>query len=259
MPRTSLLLSALLLALVSCKRDEGVTVSGNVAGLDTLAYFGDSLLARANRGAGMDSLQTNLATARTASDGATGVVAAGDSRGGALDNVTPPTPAGNPMSLRAQARGDSMARAAAQRLVGTRGSGASAGGDTVRGIVTLTGVEPARQASLKSGDAMFALSGMATRALPRLEGLDIVIRGIRVSPRDMVVSDFIVRASRGVPAFDGRLEESNGAWTLRLTDGSGRKRLGSLPSSLRGLSGARVWIAMSDGAAPASYGVIGER
>lgn len=258
MPRNSLLIPALLLALVSCKRDEGVTVSGNVAGLDTLAYFGDSLLARANRGAGLDSLQTNLAAARSAPGDSAGVVAAGDSRGGALENA-PPTPAGNPMSLRAQARGDSMARAAAQRLVGTRSAGASAGGDTVRGIVTLTGVEPARQASLKSGDAMFALSGMATRALPRLEGLDIVIRGIRVSPRDMVVSEFIVRSSRGIPAFDGRLEESNGAWTLRLTDGSGRKRIGSLPSPLRGLSGARVWIAMQDGAAPASYGVIGER
>lgn len=248
--------------LVACASgDEGVSISGDVEGLDTLALRGDSLIAQADRPLTLESLQFTAAQRDSAGrlDSTRTSQTTRDSRAGSLDVAVAAAIGVNPMTLRAQARGDSMARAGAQRLVGNRTNSGRSGGDTARGVVTLTGVEPARQAALKSGDALIALSGMATRGLTRLEGLEITIRGIKVTPRDLVVTDYIVRSSAGVPAFDGRLEEAAGGWALRLTDGSGRKRIPSLPAPLRGLRGARVWIAMRDGAAPAAYGLVADR
>jgi len=264
MPRSPrflrLLFPAVLLAACS-SGDEGVSVSGDIEGLDTLGFRGDSLIAQANRPLTLESLQLESARRDSAapSDSTGRTATTRDSRAGSLAVATAAAIGVNPMTLRAQARGDSMARAEAQRLVGNRTNGGRSGGDTARGVVTLTGNEPARQAALKSGDALIALSGMATRGLARLEGLEVTIRGIKVTPRDLVVSDYIVRSAAGVPAFDGRLEEAGGGWTLRLTDGSGRKRITSLPAPLRGLSGARVWIAMLEGGAPTAYGLVGDR
>ncbi len=256
-------MSVALLSSAACKKDDGsVSISGDVAGLDTLAFRGDSLIAQANRPfEPIDTLKLRLAlqdSVRALGD-TRDTATARETRAGSLGDVNPAMLGANEMSRRAIARGDSMARADAQRLVGNRANGARSNGDTVRGVVTLTGVEPARQAALKSGDAMITLSGMATRGLTRLEGMDVMIRGFKVTPRDVVVSDYVVRAVNGVPAFDGRLEESGGAWTLRLSDGSGRKRIPALPAQLRGMSGVRVWIAMRDGSAPTAYGLVTER
>lgn len=264
-PRTLLpaVLSLLLLALGACNTDDrSVSISGDVAGLDTLAFRGDSLIAQANRPFGtIDTLQLNLALQdSTRAPGRTRDTAgARESRAGSLDDAVPPSLGANEMSRRAIARGDSMARADARRLVGNRSPDGRSNGDTVRGVVTLTGVAPALQPALRSGGAVIALSGLATRGITRLEGMDVMIRGFRVTPRDVVVSDYVVRGVNGAPAFDGRLEESGGGWNLRLTDGSGRKRIPALPSQLRGMSGARVWIAMKDGSAPTAYGPITDR
>ena len=71
------------------------------------------------------------------------------------------------------------------------------------------------------------------------------------------VRDYLVRASGGVPAWDGTLEDGG---ELRLTDGTGRKRLPSVPGPLRGLVGTRVWVAFKAGSTTAdSYGIIGRR
>lgn len=262
-PTLPVVVFLLVLSLTACSKDDGsVSISGDVAGLDTLAFRGDLLIAQANRPLGeIDTAQLNLAL----QDSAPGSGTLGDpstsreSRAGSLGDAVPSTLGANEMSRRAVARGDSMARAEAQRLVGNRGGSARADGDTVRGVVTLTGVEPARQPALRSGNAVIALSGLATRGITRLEGMDIMIRGFKVTPRDVVVSDYVVRAVGGVPAFDGRLEAAGGGWNLRLTDGTGRKRIPVLPASLRGMSGARVWIAMPEGSTPTAYGMISNR
>ena len=206
----------------ACARDSGVTISGDVPGLDTLGLRGDSLLAQTER---RPARREGLATA-----------------------------AGQAMTLRAQARGDSMARVIAQRLAAASDLAGGTRGDSVRGVITLTGTEPARQVVLQSGGNRIAVSGIATTSLSRLAGTEVMVRGVTITPREIVVSAFLVRASDGVPAWDGTLEAGG---RLRLTDGSGRQRLPSVPRALRGMVGARVWIAFTEGSRTAhSYGII---
>ena len=105
--------------------------------------------------------------------------------------------------------------------------------------------------ALRTADGILSLSGMATMGLGRLAGSEVVVRGVRVSPRDLVMTDYLVRAADGVPAFDGVIQPDG---TLRLTDGSGTKRV-PLPVSMQELVGARVWVASKNGA-PVAYGLI---
>ncbi len=261
-----MLVTLLTGALAACDRGSSVTVSGDIPGLDTLGYRGDSLLAQADRGPAdlLDSMRLQKERMAAASGSEAGTIA---SPAAALegDEVGAPTTApdageptaGQAMSRRAQARGDSMARAIAQRLAGGTDVSGRTRGDSVRGIVTMIGTEPARQVVLRADGNNIALSGMATTGLNRLVGTEVMVRGVKITPRDIVVSDYIVRASNGVPAFDGTLEDGG---TLRLTDGSGRKRLSAMPSALRSMVGARVWVAIKDGSTAAdSYGIIGRR
>ena len=136
------------------------------------------------------------------------------------------TAAGNEMSRRAQARGDSMARAIAAQLAGA--SNGRSKGDSVRGVLTLVGTEPARQVVLRNGDTNIALSGMATTGLSKLVGTEVVVHGVQITPRDVVVNEYIVRSANGVPAYDGTLDENG---VLRLTDGGGTKRVPLFTSS----------------------------
>ena len=87
-----------------------------------------------------------------------------------------------------------------------------------------------------------------------LVGTEVTVRGVKVTPRDVVVSDFVVRAHEGVPALDG-IVESDGS--LRLTDGSGVRRV-VLPEPVREMTGARVWIAQRNGRTT-GYGLIVRR
>lgn len=244
--------------LAACNREKSVTISGDIPGLDTLGYRGDSLLAQAERG------PADLLDSLTAMKNASAVAASGTDDG-TIANVSTPArgsgglanTAGQEMSRRAQARGDSMARAIAERLAGGSDLAGRTRGDSVRGVVTLVGEEPARQVVLRVDGNNISLSGMATTGLGRLAGAEVMVRGVKVTPRDIVVSDFLVRASGGVPAWDGTLDEDG---ALRLTDGSGRKRLPSVPNALRGMVGSRVWVAFKAGSRTAdAYGVIGRR
>ncbi len=245
-----------LLAASACARSDGsVTISGDVEGLDTLALRGDSLFLQAERRPQLfDSVRLETkaklaqATPSVRSDSATATLPA---TGRVLTGV-------EAMTARARARGDSMAKAGAARLTGVATS-SRARADTVRGIVTLVGVAPAQQVVLRTdnGATTVTLSGMATSGLSKLAGMDVLIRGIKVTPRDVVVSDYIVRGADGVPAFDGRLSSTADGPYLQLTDGSGRKRLAALPSALRGLDGVRVWVSMAPGSNMArGYGPV---
>jgi hypothetical protein len=85
-------------------------------------------------------------------------------------------------------------------------------------------------------------------------GSEVVVRGVRVSPRDVVVAEYFVRAADGVPAYDGVIL---GDGSLRLSDGSGVKRV-PIPIGMQGMTGARVWVAPKDGK-PQAYGLIQAR
>jgi hypothetical protein len=241
-PAAVLVTLAALLGACGSSEGDGVTIKGDVAGLDSLATRADSLIANAGKPPVLFDSLPRLADS-SASGVGDGTLAVPGKDGGLG------TDAGNEMSRRAQARGDSMAKAIAAQLAGSNASRSR--GDSVRGVLTLIGTEPARQVVLKAGDQTISLSGMATTGLSRLAGAEIVVHGVQVTPRDVVVNDYIVRAAHGAPAFDGLLEEGG---TLRLTDGSGAKRV-PLPAELRGVSGVRVWVAVKNGAAVAG-GVV---
>jgi hypothetical protein len=243
----ALVLAGTVVGPVACGPSEGdgVTIKGDVAGLDTISARADSLIANAGKGpVQFDSIPRLPEPNETSSGDGTLSVPGRDGMVG--------TDAGNEMSRRAQARGDSMARAIAAQLAGANATRSR--GDSVRGVLTFTGSEPARQVVLRQGDATITLSGMATTGLAKLVGTEVVVHGVQVTPRDVVVNDFVVRASNGVPAYDGTLEEGG---ALRLTDGSGVRRV-PLPTEVRGYVGARVWVAVKNGNAVAG-GVIAGR
>jgi hypothetical protein len=252
-------------ALLACGGvgDGSVTVKGDIEGLDTLAFRGDSLLAQADRTPMiLDSLRlaAQAEFERALNDSLGGgrvTTGAGDGTlampGVSERDATGALTAGNVMSKRAHSRGDSMARAFAAKLTG--GNGADrAHGDTVRGQLIWQGTEPARAVVLRTPQFNIALSGMATTGMSKLVGSEIVVRGVRITPRDMVVSDFYVRAADGVQAYDGKILADG---SLKLTDGSGVKRV-VLPAAMEGLTGARVWVAVKDGR-PFAYGLIANR
>lgn len=237
----------------------GIKESDLDAELAASALRGDSLVALASGDSkpSLDSMRTALEAqldSQRVSGAGDGVLVTGDAAAGVAANAASvATSAGAEISRRAQARGDSMARAAAMQLAGAAGGSRSLK-DSLRGVLTYQGTEPARQVVLQTAEATVALSGMATTGMSRLVGKEVVVRGVKVTPRDIVVSDYIVRAVDGVPAFDGVLD-AEGA--LRLTDGSGVRRL-TVPAPLRAYVGARVWIAMRDGAA-VNYGIVSAR
>ncbi len=198
-------------------------------GLDTLGFRADSLLAEADRTPlVLDSIRAAFdAQQRT-------VMAAGSTTSKIMARGQP------------QRSTSDIARTADR-----------ARSDSVRGILTLRGTAPSQQIVLVANGQTIALSGMATTGLSRLVGTELMVRGVQITPRDIVVSDFVVRGFNGHPAFDGVLTEGG---SLRLTDGSGTKRLPSIPASLRGVSGVRVWVAYPAGQSTADgYGVITRR
>ena len=250
------LAAMVLLGVLACDRATGgVTISGDVAGLDTIGLRGAALIAEAGR------MPTKIDSLRAIAEGKVRLSRGPKARETSVDPMVPRLPGDNPMTTRARARGDSMARAAAMRLA----SGAKGGrtrGDTVRGVVALVGAEPSKRVVLKAvnGGRTISLSGMATTGLSRLVGVELMVRGVMITSRDVVVSDYVVRAVDGVPAWDGKLASGENGAFLVLTDGSGRKSIAVVPSQLRGLAGERVWIAMNPGARTArAYGVIGRR
>lgn len=227
------------------------------AALDAAAQRGDAMAASIAVGQAMADTMSRIARGELSP-----AVLAQIASAGSLD--TTPIAAserlagsGEGMTRRAQARGDSLARAAVIAYALEQSSDANrATGDTLRGVILLEGVAPLVRLALdtRATSAPVSLSGMATSELLRLEGLEVVVRGVRSGPRDLVVASFVVRASKGTEVYDGILERANNSWSLSLTDG-GRVNLSQVPASLQAHVGERVWLAR-DGATSASSGVI---
>ncbi len=267
--RSSSLCLVLLVLVVACaSRDTGVTIKGDAAALDSMSRIGDSLVAQLSQSSpSLDSMHVEIAAKlRLATATGRGETSSASLRGTASPTQAAPTsnPAArdNGMTARAVARGDSMARAQALRYAGSSNSGKGARGDTLRGIVTLIGSAPAKQVVLRSSSvtAPVALSGMVTSGLSHLAGTEIVVRGVKVTPRDWVVTSYVVRAMNGIPALDGVVEVTNNSWTLRLTETGLFKRLTNVPAALKASVGARVWVTTLVGSStPVAFGVVPTR
>ncbi len=150
----------------------------------------------------------------------------------------------------------------------SRASDTTASTDSVRGVLTLVGSEPGTVlfiAAPAGGVDAVALTGAQVELLRRVVGLEIVITGRRTGQlvigaaargvAEFDVSQFVVRSAEDVAAHDGVVVGKTGAFLLRLADGQ-ELPIASLPSSLRRMIGARVWLAGPLDAAPQSYGVI---
>ena len=125
---------------------------------------------------------------------------------------------------------------------GTRGERGAAT-DTLRGDLQVRIAEGSREFLLMAQGRRYLLSGVALRGAMALNGLEVMVRGIAITPRDIAISSLVVRGWQSLPAVDG-VVLSDGS--LRLTDGTGVSRR-PIPPSLRPLVGARVWIAYRDG------------
>ena len=250
-------LFVLLLTAACGPKDDSIQIKGDVPDLDKMAKRGDSLVAHATSPILVDSLRfpPPVDTNRPAAPARTETA-------GRLDSGTPDSRNAGESDprKRAQARSDSLARLDARRRLSALDGPSRARRDTVRGIVTLSGSGPTAQPSLRDAGGMsIGLSGMATSGLNRLEGADVLVRGLRVTSRNVVMTDFIVRAVGGTPAWDGRLEQTGSGWALELTDGTGRKRVATAPAALRALVGERVWVSMLPGDVTKEFGQISRR
>ena len=140
-----------------------------------------------------------------------------------------------------------------------------ASGDTLRGIIGLTGVIPATRLVIRrNGDGpAIPLSG-DTALLRSVVGLDVRLFG-EWSGKGYVVSEFVVRAVGGVPAIDGEIRFGGSGVLLRNSLAGFRKganwidtfvELRDPPDGLLEHPSARVWVTLARDGTVASYGFI---
>lgn len=142
--------------------------------------------------------------------------------------------------------------------------------DTARGILRRVGPEPVSQLMLaplpasKTGTT-FALRSDSLTTLAAAEGVEIVVRGERLTERAMDVApggaqvfrvrEFQVRAVDGMEARDGTLRLVNGAYLLELRDGT-RQPIIDCPVALRSAVGARIYLVGPATHAPQAFGIL---
>lgn len=147
--------------------------------------------------------------------------------------------------------------------------------DSLRGTLSRVGSDPGSvlvltPAQSSGGETVrpVALRGSQLPLLEGVVGLEVMVEGRLTEDRSTAaapggarvfeVAEFVVRAAEGVPAVDGTLARSGDRDELVLRDGR-RLRIERLPPLLRDQVGARVFLAGSLTAAPASYGIISAR
>ncbi|MFL5537951.1 MAG: hypothetical protein ACJ8J0_03120 [Longimicrobiaceae bacterium] len=151
-----------------------------------------------------------------------------------------------------------LAALACARGAPAAGSGAaSPAADTLRGTVEVVGSEPATSIALLLDGGARAVTLEGERPLlDRLAGLEVAVWGAPVRAGVFRVERVAVRASGGVAAVDGVLvRAAGGGWVLAMEEGR-RLPLPHLPEALRGMAGARVWLAGPLDRPPDSFGVV---
>lgn len=164
---------------------------------------------------------------------------------------------GDAITQRALRRADSLARASTVELARKLAPAADrATGDSLRGVLQVGTSASGGRLVLNTPAARMpvTLGGMATSDLSRLTGFEVVVRGARMSPRDFVVSAFVVRSANGTAVADGVLSNTGDAWSLQLA-GGGQLRLSRVSPALQSLVGERVWVAQ-DGSASPAFGLV---
>jgi hypothetical protein len=129
--------------------------------------------------------------------------------------------------------------------------------DSLRGTLEVVGSEPATSVALVlDGGARAATLEGERPLLDRLSGLEVAVWGAPVRAGVFRVDRVAVRAAGAVAAVDGVLAREGGGWVLVTGDGR-HLPVPHLPAALRGMAGARVWLA-GPLDHPDSFGVIRE-
>jgi len=149
-----------------------------------------------------------------------------------------------------------LAAVACARGVPAAGAAAAtAAADSLRGTIEVVGSEPATSVALLMDGGARAVTLVGERPLlDRLAGLEVAVWGSLLRPGVFRVDRVAVRAASGVAAVDGVLAREGAGWVLVTVDGR-RMAIPRLPEALRGMAGARVWIA-GPLDHPDSFGVI---
>jgi hypothetical protein len=140
---------------------------------------------------------------------------------------------------------------------------AAASPDSLRGVVQISGSDPATFVVLLLDGGARAVALRGERAvLERLQGLEIVVHGEETAGagvpggRTFRVDRFAVRAAGTVPAADGTLLREGERYYLLVTADGRRLVLEHVPSDLADRVGAWVWISGTPGRFPDTFGVI---
>ena len=140
--------------------------------------------------------------------------------------------------------------------------------DTVRGLLSQVGSEPAVELVITPAKgAPLVIMGGQTARLRSLGKVEVMLAGRYPGLRSMTAAPgglrafeadrFTVRAADGVAAYDGVIVKAGSSYFLEAPSGR-RFAVDHLPEMLRGLIGARVFLAGPLDRDPVSYGVISE-
>jgi hypothetical protein len=181
------------------------------------------------------------------------------------DDAVPAAPAPDPVG-RGGETGESAVAPPRSVTPATRGDTIDRGeeGDhRLRGRVAVVGNVPFTRPVIQAAGRQVELTGALEPELRRLAGAEVEVRGRRARGslpglEAIEVMEYEVLSVDGAAPHVGRLEEGeDGSWWLNTEEG--RRRLSSVPESLRQRTGARIWVIGADGAdgiSVRSYGII---
>ena len=148
-----------------------------------------------------------------------------------------------------------LACAPAQSNSGS-GSTSVVAADTVVGVVTEVGADPATWMSIRpaGGGQSLRISGPGAALMRNTNGTEVWVSGTR-RVDEFSVDVFEVRKANGVPVDDGTVVVEGGRAFLRYRLGS-RREIPDAPPQLLTMNGARVWITRPVTNQTPTYGVI---
>jgi hypothetical protein len=131
-----------------------------------------------------------------------------------------------------------------------------AGGDSVRGIVSVVGTSFEKRVMIAVSGAQrrVEIVGPQSRLVGHLAGAEVSVAG-KLSGTRLEATGFLVRSVDGLPAIDGTLKSEGGAMYIVTANGA-RTRFVATPPPFVGHEGARVWVTGDPARAVQSFGFI---
>jgi len=147
----------------------------------------------------------------------------------------------------------------AQSKAGGDSTPAMATSDTIVGVVSEVGADPATWMALRTPSSAHSLrlSGAGAATLRSVSGAEVWLSGTQEGST-FRVDAFEVRRTNGQPVDDGVVRVAGAGVFIRLRSGVERD-VPDAPPALRALDGARIWITRPVANQAPSFGVIQRR